>query len=111
MEFGIAAGQIDCICMFIRRLVGQRREETDVGALAAPVVDQVRIGKCKGVVPGNGDPLTQWFKTMFLFCRCKGGGCIQQRIEVDVFRCKSGRAGNKRLQIRPFVRLDQPQMP
>ena len=48
MKLGIAAGQPADVAVRGRRLVGERRERDDLGARAAPAVDDMRIDEGEG---------------------------------------------------------------
>ena len=59
MKLGIPTGEINGIGVRGRRLIGERREEGDLGARFAPVLQKVRVGKREGDVAGDGDALAE----------------------------------------------------
>ena len=59
VQFRIAARQEDGIGLRVWRLIGQRREERQAGSRPLPAIQQVRIGKGKGPVAGDGDGLAE----------------------------------------------------
>ena len=59
LQLRIAAGEVDGLGGRVRRLVGQRREEAQLGAGRAPGLQQRRIGEGEGRVPGNRDALAE----------------------------------------------------
>src|SRR5215472_18967395 len=55
----IAAGKVDRIRCAIGRLIGKRREERELGTLAAPIPQHSGVGEAECLVARNGNPLTQ----------------------------------------------------
>ena len=111
MQFRIAPRQIDQVTIG-RGFIGKGREKADFGPGPMPIVQQVRIGKGKGDVAGNGNALG-WghrFDGISPNRRGRRRKC-QYRIDVQRRGRQMARAGQKRIQIGAFFGLNQPQMP
>ena len=59
MQFRIASWQEYRVAIHSWWLVGERREEGELGALGAPVGEEVGVDEAEGVVRGDGDALAE----------------------------------------------------
>ena len=67
MQLGVAARQVDGVGSRVGHLVGEWREQRQLGALATPALQHRRVREEERVIARDGDPLTER--------RQRGDGC------------------------------------
>ena len=112
MQLGIAAGQEYGIGVGRRGFVGKRAEEAQTCPLAAPGVEQGRIGEDKRRISGNRDAAAQWRDRQGRFGRRQTAWPREgrDRFEIEAGRTGIGGAFEKGFDVRPFACRYEPQM-
>ena len=110
MQLWIAARQNDRVRRW-RRLVRKRRKERQLRARIAPIGQDMRIGKSKGLILGHSDALRGRFQSMHRAGKWRQFACdLHQRGQIDARGNAVGHGVYKLIQIRAFPGLHQAEM-
>ena len=114
MKFGIAARQPADVAIVGGGFVRQRREWSDLGATAAPAIDDVTISKGERPVMRDGNALSRRRQRRR---RCVGlrgserAGAVGNPVQLHMLRHEIGNDAQPAFEIGGLARLHQSQMP
>ena len=112
MKLGITARQKNCVGIRWCCFISKRREKLEPRTLRLPELQQMRIGKGKGNVPGNGNALAKRCGQVFPVITGRPQRYSQcfQAVQVDMPDTKVAGLFQEGFQIWVFSGLDKPKM-